>query len=148
MMRSTILTFAFLALLFTSCEENPPVDHRESISGSWLLVSFEGNGGAGTLDNPFVDAPLLTFTDNGIVRCQSTCNTGEGFYTVTRDSVEIRCGLTELACSAEDRLELEKAFRENLNLSKAYLLEEERLELVTSGNYNLRFIRIPPSESE
>jgi heat shock protein HslJ len=141
-MKSSIILITTLILLVFSCKkENLNMTTNKTINNTdWNLIAIV-NKETNEENAPPDDINItLTFFDSIIVS-SAVCNTGQGIYTTSKDSIKIDCAFTKMYCKLMRKYPInwESVYTQSLNLSTRFKRNEDELLLYSSGEYNLKF---------
>jgi heat shock protein HslJ len=135
MRRLTLL--ALIGGLMTAGCNTDVVSSSDLMAGTWRLQSFqEGNAGPQTVGNPSLFT--LRFDSNGRVAVVSDCNTCDGTYSLSGNSLSIG----SLSCSKTVCVgpSLDAAFQTALGRIRSVEIDDALL-VISGDNVTLRFAR-------
>ena len=141
MKSSIILSSTLLLLVFACKKENFDVTKNKTINNTnWNLIGIMNQETNEEIVPPYDINITITFLDSTIAS-SAVCNTGQGIYTTSKDSIKINCGFTKMYCQLISKYPInwESVYVQNLNLSTRYKINEDELLLYSSGEYNLKF---------
>jgi heat shock protein HslJ len=134
-----LLIFFGVSVLISSCKKE---SGEITITNQWRFIGLEqGKEPRNGLDSIPEDLRIsVLFDPLTIVEVESYCNNGSGNYQTRSADLEIiNLSMTEKYCSIDEPIDWEAVFVYNFKLAEYYLIEEEKLIILTGGDYHLHF---------
>ena len=133
MMRTKIVSLAFLLIMLTACSAFPGAN--DSLEGThWELYAY-------SKARPIEGSTITISFEDGQVRGSSGCNSYGGEYQVYGDKIEFRMLMSTLmACVDSAMMEQETTFMQFLGDAQRFEMIDGQLQVFRSDGEALTFI--------
>ncbi len=144
MNKSRILILAHLMLVVAACGTEPPLAQPLDLTGSWQLTS--GSHGGATLD-PIPTHPVTIEFTADRVDGTAACNGYGGTFDASTGALSIsELSITEMACSPNKVMDLERAYVEALLAVNEATIEGTTL-ILSGPETTLEFEELAPVQT-
>ncbi|UCG28782.1 MAG: META domain-containing protein [Bacteroidales bacterium] len=144
MRNSVFIALAGIFILVNSCEENSNDPGYNRLCKKWILTGFQYQDSL-SIETPPENIPQMNieFEKSGAMNAISSCNVFQGSYFLyDTDSIKIEDLISTLKlCMGEEVMDWELIYFQGLKNAVQYLIEENKLTIRASTNYNLYFIK-------